>query len=140
MKDYEVVIIGAGNAGLSAAITLAQKGVKTLLIEQHNLPGGCASSFVRGRFEFEPSLHELCDVGAEDDPGEVRQLFNSYGVNNIEWIKVPDCFRVISEYHDGSYMDVTMPTGIPEFKRALMEYVPGSDKSVNTLFDLFEEI
>ena len=50
MKDYEVVIIGAGNAGLSAAITLAQKGVKTLLIEQHNLPGGCASSFIRGRF------------------------------------------------------------------------------------------
>ena len=140
MKDYEVVIIGAGNAGLSAAITLAQKGVKTLLIEQHNLPGGCASSFVRGRFEFEPSLHELCDLGAEDNPGEVRQLFNSYGVNNIEWIKVPDCFRVISEYHDGSYMDVTMPTGIPEFKRALMEYVPGSEKSVNALFDLFEEI
>ena len=43
MNDYEVVIIGAGNSGLSAAITLAQKGVKTLLIEQHNLPGGCAS-------------------------------------------------------------------------------------------------
>ena len=140
MKDYDVVVIGTGNAGLSAAITLAQKGVKTLLIEQHNLPGGCASSFVRGRFEFEPSLHELCDVGSEENPGEIRELFNSYGVNNIEWVKVPDCFRVISEYSDGTPMDVTMPTGEEEFKEALIKYVPGSEKSVETLFDLFKEV
>ena len=63
MKLYDVVVVGAGNAGLSAAITCALAGKKTLVIEQHNLPGGCASSFRRGRFEIEPSLHELCDVG-----------------------------------------------------------------------------
>lgn len=139
MKDYDVIIIGAGNAGLSAALQLVKEGKKTLLIEQHNLPGGCASSFVRGRFEFEPSLHELCDIGSEEDPGEIRELFNYYGVNNIEWIKVPDCFRVISKYSDGSDMDVTMPTGTEEFKSALVKYVPGSNKAVENLFDLFEE-
>lgn len=45
MKLYDVVVVGAGNAGLSAAITCALAGKKTLVIEQHNLPGGCASSF-----------------------------------------------------------------------------------------------
>jgi len=44
--EYDVVVIGAGNGGLSAAATTAQKGLKTLLIEQHNLPGGFASSFI----------------------------------------------------------------------------------------------
>ena len=55
---YDVIVVGAGNGGLAAAATTAKGGLKTLLLEKHNLPGGCASSFVRGRFEFEPSLHE----------------------------------------------------------------------------------
>ena len=55
--SYDAVIIGAGNGGLIAATELAMNGVNILLLEQHNLPGGFASSFVRGRFEFETSLH-----------------------------------------------------------------------------------
>jgi len=33
-SDIEVVVIGAGNAGLTAAVRLAQSGAETLLIEQ----------------------------------------------------------------------------------------------------------
>ena len=73
MAKYDAVVVGAGNSGLVAAIRLQLSGKKTLLIEQHNLPGGCASSFRRGRFEIEPSLHELCDVGTEEEPGEIRE-------------------------------------------------------------------
>ncbi len=59
MKEYDIVVIGAGNAGFSAAVALAQQGRKVLVLEQHNLPGGCASSFVRGRFEYDVSLHSM---------------------------------------------------------------------------------
>lgn len=51
MKTYDCVIIGAGNGGMSAACRLALAGKKILLVEKHNMPGGCASSFIRGRFE-----------------------------------------------------------------------------------------
>ncbi|MBE7008652.1 MAG: FAD-dependent oxidoreductase, partial [Ruminococcaceae bacterium] len=91
MVKYDAVVVGAGNAGLSAAIRMQLGGKKTLLIEQHNLPGGCATSFRRGRFEIEPSLHELCDVGPENMPGEVRELFKEYGVD-LDWVQCPDCF------------------------------------------------
>jgi hypothetical protein len=63
MPKYDAVVIGAGNGGLAAACKMALEGKKTLLIEKHNLPGGCASSFRRGRFEFETALHELCEWG-----------------------------------------------------------------------------
>ena len=63
-KVYDVVVVGAGNAGLMAALKLQKAGKKTLIVEQHNLPGGCASSYVRGRFEIDPSLHELAAVGS----------------------------------------------------------------------------
>ena len=58
-KAYDVGVIGAGNGGLVAAIRILQAGYSCLLLEKHNLPGGFATSFKRGRFEFEASLHEL---------------------------------------------------------------------------------
>ncbi|MBQ8469266.1 MAG: NAD(P)-binding protein, partial [Clostridia bacterium] len=52
MSRYDVIVVGAGNGGLTAAVTCAKAGYKVLLLEKHNLPGGCATSVVRGRFEF----------------------------------------------------------------------------------------
>jgi len=48
--EYDCVVIGAGNGGLDAAARLAAAGVRVLILEQHNLPGGFATSFTRGRF------------------------------------------------------------------------------------------
>lgn len=139
MEQYDVVVVGAGNAGLSAAIQMALAGKKTLLIEQHNLPGGCATSFRRGRFEIEPSLHELCDLGPEENPGDMRHLFDAYGIQ-VQWNRVPDCFRIITTASDGSPMDVTMPSGVDAFIDAMERYVPGSREKMRDLFDLFQEI
>ena len=139
MARYDAVVVGAGNAGLAAALHMQQAGKKTLLIEQHNLPGGCASSFRRGRFEIEPSLHELCDVGPVSNPGDVRNLMDLYGVD-VEWVEVPDCFRCISKWSDGTPMDITMPTGIQAFIDKTEEYCPGSKAKMEELFELFEEI
>lgn len=67
--QYDAIVIGAGNGGLVAAARLSQLGFKVLLAEQNDAPGGCASSFKRGRFEFETALHELCDLGSTANPG-----------------------------------------------------------------------
>ena len=50
---YDAVIIGAALAGLSAAIELRKAGLDVLVLEQHNLPGGVATSYVRGGAEIE---------------------------------------------------------------------------------------
>ena len=139
MPKYDVVVVGAGNAGLSAALQCQLAGKKTLLIEKHNLPGGAATSFVRGRFEIEPSLHELCDFGPADNPGDVRNILDAYGVK-LDWCECKDCFRTISTYRDGTPMDVTMPSGIGPFIDKMEEYVPGSREKMELLFELFQEV
>ena len=37
MSDFDAIVIGAGNGGLTAATTLAKSGARTLLLEQHKL-------------------------------------------------------------------------------------------------------
>ena len=137
-RNFDYIVAGAGNGGLGAALTLAKAGKKVLLIEQHNLPGGCATSFTRGRFEFDPSLHELCSVGPESDPGNIRTLFEDLDVS-IDWVRIDDCFRVISTFSDGTPMDVTMPSGRTDFINKMEEYVPGSKPGMEKMFRLFDE-
>lgn len=147
MKTYDVIIIGAGNGGLAAAATCAKAGLSTLLLERHNLPGGAASSFVRGRFEFEPSLHELSGVGAPDEMGSIDQIFNDLGVK-IPLHKHDSTFRLVVPAKDGDTdafvnengvkvtVDARMPSGFDSFARKLDELVPGSYKPCMDAFEL----
>jgi phytoene dehydrogenase-like protein len=56
--QYDVIVIGSGLAGLTAANTLAKAGYGVLLLEQHYQLGGMATWFKRrGGHIFDISLH-----------------------------------------------------------------------------------
>ncbi|MCR5782438.1 MAG: NAD(P)-binding protein, partial [Clostridia bacterium] len=127
---YGVIVIGAGNGGLAAAATCAKAGVRTLLLERHNIPGGSASSFRRGRFEFEPSLHELTGTGNPDDPSIVEQFFARIGAQ-VDFVNEKSTFRLIVPARDDDpdsfisedgvrvKVDARMPSGVEAFSRKL---------------------
>lgn len=58
-KDYDVIVIGSGLAGMTAANKLAKNGRSVLLLESHNKLGGFATWFKRqaGDHIFDVSLH-----------------------------------------------------------------------------------
>ena len=137
--SYDVVIVGAGNGGLAATVFLAQKGVKVLCLEQHNIPGGVATSFVRGRFEFESSLHELASYGPPSRKGSIRRLFEDKLKLDTEFVQVPEAFRLIMT-DPGREMDISMPFGLENFINAIEKEVPGSKESVENFFKVAKEI
>lgn len=47
MKQYDVVVLGAGMGGLAAAALWGQKGFEVCLVESHYSSGGCAGYFKR---------------------------------------------------------------------------------------------
>jgi phytoene dehydrogenase-like protein len=56
--EYDVVVIGSGLAGMTAANILARAGRSVLLVEQHYKLGGMATWFKRpGGHIFDISLH-----------------------------------------------------------------------------------
>jgi phytoene dehydrogenase-like protein len=64
LKDrYEVIVIGAGIGGLSAASVLAHEGLDVLVLDRANLPGGCCSSFHVGDFTFDAAASILQGFG-----------------------------------------------------------------------------
>ncbi len=136
---YDVVVIGAGNGGLAAATQLALSGKKIILFEQHNLPGGFASSFVRGRFEFETSLHEFASIGPPSNKGSARRLLEDKFGLDIEFVAIPEAYRLILT-DPSEKLDVTMPFGVENFIEAIEKQVPGSKDSVTKLFDIIIEI
>lgn len=75
IEEYDVVIIGADDDGLAAAESFAGKGLKTLLLEQNNIPGGFPVSFIRGRFEFKSFPHEIFDLRSHENKDmKIREL------------------------------------------------------------------
>ena len=59
MKNYDVVVIGGGPAGMAAAIECSKTGAKTLLIERDNRLGGILNQCIHNGFGLHYFKEEL---------------------------------------------------------------------------------
>ncbi|MEW1547309.1 phytoene desaturase family protein [Streptomyces tsukubensis] len=132
--DYDVIVIGAGNAGLSAAATLQRGGQRTLLLERHNVPGGAATTFVRGRFEFEVSLHQLGGMGG---PAPLRQVLDEMDVTRrVEFIEDDQLYRTVVP----GVLDVTLPADWQGITEVLDSHYPGQRAALTAFLELVRDV
>ena len=135
---YPVIVIGAGLGGLGAACQLVARGEQVLLLEKHNVPGGFATSFVRGRFEFEGALHELSDIGTQENQGALYRFLERLGIvpDKLKFKQVPEFYRSI--YLDG--YDVTLPLGIEKYTNKLIELFPHEEKGIEEFMEMCKAV
>jgi C-3',4' desaturase CrtD len=58
-SQFDMIVIGAGMGGLTAASLLANDGFEVLVLEASNVVGGCSSSFYRKGYIFESGATTL---------------------------------------------------------------------------------
>ena len=71
----DIIVVGGGIAGLTAALSLAHKGREVLLIEKNEHCGGLMNSFVRDGFRFEGGARALVNAGL------VKPLIKEFGLD-----------------------------------------------------------
>ena len=63
---------------MSAALPLAQAGLKVLVCEQHEVPGGWTHSFTLNGYKFSPGVHY---IGGIQPGGSLRRIYQGLGVS-----------------------------------------------------------
>ncbi|MDP1852138.1 MAG: phytoene desaturase family protein [Candidatus Planktophila sp.] len=100
-----VVIVGAGLAGLSAALRLAGAGRKVTVIERESVPGGRNGLLLKDGYSFDtgPSVLTM--------PSLIQDAFSCVGEDMKDWLElmpVSPLYRAF--YADGSQIDVHADT------------------------------
>ena len=93
-RDYDVLVIGSGAAGLSAAISAADSGATVLICESEQLVGG--SSRLSGGHFYAAGTSVQEKAGTHDDTPD--DMYEHYMTLN-QWMVDP---RVVRKYTDQS--------------------------------------
>lgn len=134
MNEYDVIVVGSGNGGIISALSLLNKGNRVLLLDSNNNVGGISKSIVRGRFEFETSIHNLY----------LKNNNSKYGINNvfkdldiqeeIRFSSLPEVARIVTPN-----ADYTIPFGVDNFINKMDEWFLGCRESVTLFLELAKE-
>lgn len=90
-RKLDAIVVGSGLGGLSTAACLAASGKSVMLLEAHEIVGGCSQTFRRkGIWEFDCGVHYVggCMPGGD---GMIATIFRGLGVEDrIAWSRMDD--------------------------------------------------
>ncbi|MEB3202750.1 MAG: FAD-dependent oxidoreductase, partial [Synechococcus sp.] len=79
LDTVDLVVIGSGLGGLSAAVLAARYGLEVVVLEAHALPGGAAHGFSRQGFQFESGPSLWSGLGSWPSPNPLAQVLRAVG-------------------------------------------------------------
>ncbi|MHA1419573.1 MAG: phytoene desaturase family protein [Candidatus Heimdallarchaeaceae archaeon] len=132
-ENYDVIIIGSGMGGLGAGLKLQSSNpeLKTLILEQHSIPGGFVTGFKRKGYYFDSGAEGLVYCG---EGQAFRMALDKFGVDQeyisidpVETMQFPN--KKIIMYANGE-----------KYKSELIENFPNEQDEIRNFFRVIESI
>ncbi|NET72301.1 MAG: FAD-dependent oxidoreductase [Sphaerospermopsis sp. SIO1G2] len=125
----DIIIIGSGIGGLSAAALLARYGKRVLVCESHTVAGGAAHTFKRRGFEFDSGPSFYCGLNSSQSLNPLKQILDVLG----ETLPVIP-YDPLGHYH---FPEGTFPvySNAERYRQELERFTPHGAKE----FQKFEE-
>jgi phytoene desaturase len=126
-SSKNVLVIGAGFAGMSAASFLAKAGWEVTVVEKNDLPGGRARKFVVDGFTFDmgPSWYWMPDIFENYFAHFGKKVSDLYALKRLD-----PSYRV---YFEKTYWDI--PANYEAFKALLESIEPGAAKALDAFLE-----
>lgn len=128
-----LLVIGGGIAGLCAAVYARRCGYDVELLEQHDSPGGLATSWTRGGYTFETCLHWL--LGSSPATPMYRQWRELFDIGRLRFIYPEEFVRI--EAADGRA--VSIYTNVQRMQEALTRHSPEDAVAIRDFADTVRE-
>jgi len=134
-EHVDVLVLGAGWGGLSAATLLAKSGRRVTVLEASDRAGGCGQSFTRQGFSFCAEMQYLMGCGPG---GHVQRWLHALGLGDIVTFNSldPDGFDRI----DLPGATFRIPKDPHRLEAALCEAFPTDRAALLELFAIFWRI
>ncbi len=138
LEQYDVIVIGAGAGGLTAASLLAKLGRSVLVIERHDRPGGYMHGFSRRGWRFDSGVHAVggCASTGPDYRRILALLVEHLGLSSkVTFLPLDPIAHV---FFPG--MEIALPQGMARFESAISEYFPGQAEKLRAFLALTEKL
>ncbi|MBK9180897.1 MAG: NAD(P)/FAD-dependent oxidoreductase [Acidimicrobiales bacterium] len=134
LRDADVVVVGAGLGGLTAAAYLAALGQRVVVVDRHSVAGGNATVFTHHGYEFDVGVHYLGDC---EPGGLIPSVLAPLGLEVRFREMDPDGFDTFV-LPDGDTFRV--PRGVDRYRERLVERFPGEREGIDTYLGVIETL
>ena len=118
---YDVLVVGGGMAGLSAAAFCAKAGRTVLLCEKGEVLGGLVNSFSRKGFTFDAGIRAI------EDSGIVQPMLKSLGIH-VDFVKSPVSLGI-----GDKVLPVETVANLQDYGDMLKALYPGSEGDIDLI-------
>lgn len=125
---WDVIVVGGGIAGLTAAAYAARSGLKVLLAEKNEKCGGLVNSFDKDGFIFDVGVRAL------ENAGIILPMLRDLGIE-LEFLKSP-----VSVGIEDKVIHISSKKNLEDYKHLLESFYPESKDDVEEVIRIIKRI